>query len=203
VDKVLGRLENELKDEESRYAYADAVTDAFLTGQIKALREERGLTQEELAKLIGTQQSGISRWLNSGFSSCKVESLRKFARAYGVRLRISFEEFGSLPADIAGFTVERLAPRKFQDDPVFKSQPNEMPEETELFRDIEIRPDVMMGKPCFKGTRIPVYLILEKLGAGETYDQILVAYPQLTKNHITVALQHAANLAMNEIVLAS
>lgn len=73
----------------------------------------------------------------------------------------------------------------------------------ELPRDIEIRPDVMMGKPCFKGTRIPVYLILEKLGAEETYDQILVAYPQLTKNHITAALQYAANLAMNEIVLAS
>jgi hypothetical protein len=33
---------------------------------------------------------------------------------------------------------------------------------------IEIRPDVMMGKPCLKGTRIPVYLILEKLAAGET-----------------------------------
>jgi|GEM_PF-3834273 len=33
---------------------------------------------------------------------------------------------------------------------------------------IEIRSDVMAGKPCLKGTRIPVYLVLEKLGAGET-----------------------------------
>jgi len=118
VDKVLERFKNELKDEESRYTYADAVTDAFLTGQIKALREERGFTQEELAKLVGTQQSGISRWLNSGFSGCKVESLRKFARAYGVRLRISFEEFGTLPTDVEGFSKERLAPRRFEDDPV-------------------------------------------------------------------------------------
>lgn len=69
--------------------------------------------------------------------------------------------------------------------------------------DIEIRPDVMMGKPCFKGTRIPVYLILEKLGAEETYEQILASYPQLTKNHITAALRYAASLAMKETVLAS
>jgi uncharacterized protein (DUF433 family) len=46
----------------------------------------------------------------------------------------------------------------------------------DLPRDIEIRPDVMMGKPCSKGTRIPVYLILEKLGAEETYEQILASY---------------------------
>ncbi len=68
---------------------------------------------------------------------------------------------------------------------------------------IQIRPDVMMGKPCLKGTRIPVYLILEKLGAGETQEEILAAYPQLSKDHITAALQYAAALASNEIILAS
>jgi transcriptional regulator with XRE-family HTH domain len=120
VDNVLQRLTSEFTAEDSRYAYADAVTNAFLTAQIKSLREERRLTQEELATKVGTHQSGISRWMNSGFSGCKVETLRKFARAYGVRLRISFEEFGTLPADVNGFTKERLAPRKFEDDPAFK-----------------------------------------------------------------------------------
>ncbi len=120
MDKVLERLKTEFSSEEARYAYADAVTNAFLTAQIKTLREERGLTQDELAELVGTQQSGISRWLNSGFSACKVETLRKFARAYGVRLRITFEEFGSLPDDVRGFTEKRLAPHKFEDDPAFK-----------------------------------------------------------------------------------
>ena len=61
----------------------------------------------------------------------------------------------------------------------------------------------MMGKPCLKGTRIPVYLVLEKLGAGETTEEILAAYPQLTKDHITGALKYAAYLATEEIVLAS
>ena len=68
---------------------------------------------------------------------------------------------------------------------------------------IEVRPDVMMGKPCLKGTRIPVYLVLEKLGAGETADQILAAYPQLTPEHLRAALQYAAQLASDETILAS
>jgi transcriptional regulator with XRE-family HTH domain len=126
VDKIIERLKTEFNSEDARYAYADTVTNAFLTGQIKALREERDLTQEQLAELVGTQQSGVSRWLNSGFSTCKVETLRKFARAYGVRLRISFEEFGTLPSDVGDFTKERLAPRKFEDDPAFKEQPQEV-----------------------------------------------------------------------------
>ncbi len=73
----------------------------------------------------------------------------------------------------------------------------------DLPQNIDIRTDVMMGKPCLKGTRIPVYLVLEKLGAGETADEILAAYPQLTRDHITAALQYAAELASNEVVLAS
>ena len=73
----------------------------------------------------------------------------------------------------------------------------------DLPANIEIRSDVMLGKPCLKGTRIPVYLILEKLGAEETADDILEAYPQLTSAHITAALQYAARLATEEIVLAS
>ncbi len=42
---------------------------------------------------------------------------------------------------------------------------------------IEIRADVMMGKPCIQGTCIPVYLVLEKLAAGEAIEQLLAAYP--------------------------
>ncbi len=38
----------------------------------------------------------------------------------------------------------------------------------DLPQNIEIRTDLMLGKPCLKGTRIPVYIVLEKLGAGET-----------------------------------
>lgn len=121
MDKLLERLKD-IEDPEARSAYADAATNAFLTAQMKELREARGMTQEELAEEIGTQQSGISRWQNTGYANCKIGTLRKFARAYGVRLRITFEEFGTLPQDIGGFTKKRLVPRKFEDDPAFNPQ---------------------------------------------------------------------------------
>jgi uncharacterized protein (DUF433 family) len=61
----------------------------------------------------------------------------------------------------------------------------------------------MTGKPRLKGTRIPVYLILEKLAAGETSQIILAAYPRLRPEHIKACLEYAARLAADEIVLAN
>jgi uncharacterized protein (DUF433 family) len=52
-------------------------------------------------------------------------------------------------------------------------------------------PSVMMGKPVVKGTRITVELILEKLAAGETVEQILDAHPRLTRQTISAALLYA------------
>jgi uncharacterized protein (DUF433 family) len=68
---------------------------------------------------------------------------------------------------------------------------------------VEARADVMMGKPCLKGTRIPVYLILEKLAAGETSEIVLAAYPQLKPERIKASLDYAARLAADEIVLTN
>lgn len=67
---------------------------------------------------------------------------------------------------------------------------------------IEAKPDVMMGKPCVKGTRIPVYLLLQKMGAGETAEHLLMDYPQLEADDLKACLQYAAALAGEEIVLA-
>ncbi|MBD3407858.1 MAG: DUF433 domain-containing protein [Candidatus Lokiarchaeota archaeon] len=54
-------------------------------------------------------------------------------------------------------------------------------------------PEVMMGKPVITGTRITVEMILDKLAAGETIDQILEDYPQLTRESILAALSFAAD----------
>ncbi len=67
---------------------------------------------------------------------------------------------------------------------------------------IEAKPKVMMGKPCVKGTRIPVYLLLEKMAAGESNEQLLGAYPQLTREDLRACLEYAAALAAEEVVLA-
>ncbi len=57
---------------------------------------------------------------------------------------------------------------------------------------IEADPDVMMGKPCVRGTRITVDLILDKLAAGESAAQILKAHPRLVAEDIHAALAFAA-----------
>ena len=64
-------------------------------------------------------------------------------------------------------------------------------------------PAVMMGKPCVKGTRITVELILRKLGAGRSFGDILDAYPQLTEHDLRAALAFAADYLQHETVLAA
>ena len=59
---------------------------------------------------------------------------------------------------------------------------------------ISVNPLVCHGKPCFKGTRIMVYLILEMLEAGATAEDIRDAYPSLTPEHIKAALHYAARV---------
>ncbi len=53
-------------------------------------------------------------------------------------------------------------------------------------------PAVMLGKPIIRGTRITVELILEKLAAGESVDDLLDAYPRLSRTAIQAALAYAA-----------
>ena len=52
---------------------------------------------------------------------------------------------------------------------------------------IEVNPSILMGKPIIKKTRIPVYLILDLLSEGRTFDDILRAYPDLQKDDIYAA----------------
>ena len=61
-------------------------------------------------------------------------------------------------------------------------------------------PAILMGKPVIRGTRIPVDLILEKLGAGEVSEQILAAHPRLTREAIYAALLFAADALRGDTV---
>ena len=65
---------------------------------------------------------------------------------------------------------------------------------------ISIDPNVCHGKPCIKGTRIWVSLIVDNLAAGTPQDEILAAYPSLTKEDISVALAYAAEMARERYV---
>jgi len=58
---------------------------------------------------------------------------------------------------------------------------------------IESDPEKLYGKPIIKNTRIPVDLILEKLAAGDTINDLLDAYPKISKDNIMACLLFAAD----------
>jgi len=62
------------------------------------------------------------------------------------------------------------------------------------------RPDVLHGKPCIKGTRIPVSLILGYLAAGHTPAEVIKEFPDLNRNQIAACLDYARELAEFEVV---
>jgi len=61
-------------------------------------------------------------------------------------------------------------------------------------------PKIMMGKPVIAGTRITVEMILEKLSAGETVEQILEAHPRLTNEAIRASLAFAAQALRADVI---
>lgn len=61
-------------------------------------------------------------------------------------------------------------------------------------------PGVMHGAVCFRGTRIPVSVVLDNLAASETPERILDQYPSLKTEHISAAIAYAADLARERIV---
>ncbi len=63
---------------------------------------------------------------------------------------------------------------------------------------IKVDPNIMGGKPVVKGTRIPIYLILEFFESGHTIDDILDMYPDLEEKDIKAALHYATDLLKRE-----
>lgn len=69
-----------------------------------------------------------------------------------------------------------------------------------LLNRISIDPNICFGKPCIRGTRIWVSLILDFLASGESVEQILAEYPQLTKDDILAAIAYGAEMSRGRFV---
>ena len=57
----------------------------------------------------------------------------------------------------------------------------------ELWRRIDVNPQVMLGKPVIRGTRITVEILLEQIAAGSSTDEVLAEYPQLSREDVLAA----------------
>jgi uncharacterized protein (DUF433 family) len=65
---------------------------------------------------------------------------------------------------------------------------------------ITSNPEVLGGKPCIRGTRISVEFVLELLASGASNEDILRAYPHITAEGLTAAIQYAARALKNDVV---
>lgn len=69
-----------------------------------------------------------------------------------------------------------------------------------LLKRISIDPNICFGKPCIRGTRIWVSLILDLLANGATVEQLLEEYPQLTPEDIRAAIAYGAEMSRERFV---
>jgi transcriptional regulator with XRE-family HTH domain len=112
------RLIKELRNKDYRETYAEQHVNSAIAAQISMIREQRGFTQSDLAKILGKQQPAISRLenVNNGHT---VETLRQVANALDCWLSIRLESWGSLVKDVEDFSMESLRRDRFEDDPLF------------------------------------------------------------------------------------
>jgi uncharacterized protein (DUF433 family) len=66
---------------------------------------------------------------------------------------------------------------------------------------IEANPDVMLGKPVIRGTRVPVELILRRISEGATEEALLTSYPHLTQDDLRAAVAFAADAIANDEIV--
>ena len=69
-----------------------------------------------------------------------------------------------------------------------------------LLQRISVDPNICFGKPCIRGTRIWVAIILDFLANGMSFEEILEEYPQLTKDDIRAAIAYGAEMSRERYV---
>src|SRR5437016_3594648 len=115
-------------DPEYRRAFADEFRGLWIAGQIRALREQRDWTQEQLAAAAGMKQSRISTLESTGYSSWSVKTLKRLADAYDVDLVVEFRSFGKRLNDFGRFASRDLSEPPFDGDVLFQAAKSGLPE---------------------------------------------------------------------------
>ena len=116
------RHDSDMKDHEYRHAFAEVHLNSMIAMQIKVLREQRNLSQAALGDLSAMAQPRISVLEDVNYSAWSINTLKRLAKAFDLRLRVSFEDFGSLESDLGvqgSASFERVS---FSEDPEFHRQ---------------------------------------------------------------------------------
>jgi transcriptional regulator with XRE-family HTH domain len=106
-------------DVDFRYAVDEAFSDVRIAKQLKFTRESRKEPQSGLATKAEMKQSRISELESMDYSAWSISTLRRLARALGVRLSFAFEAWHELRPELDDLTPERLAKPAFDEDMAF------------------------------------------------------------------------------------
>ncbi len=112
-------LVESFRDVEYRESYAEDFLNTSIATQMRVIREQRGMTQAQLAQAVGTKQTAISRIENVNNPARNIGTLAEIAFKLGCRLKVSFETFGSLIEESLYFSRETLKRPAFEEDSVF------------------------------------------------------------------------------------
>jgi transcriptional regulator with XRE-family HTH domain len=119
---LLDRVIEQFGDFSYRHSFVESHVDSSLATQIQVLREQRKLTQAQLAEAAGMKQSQISRLERFDNSSWQLRTLRRVARALDLALVVRLESFGTVLPSIGDFGRKSLQRDSFEQDPAFKTE---------------------------------------------------------------------------------
>ena len=100
-------IASELRDKEFRDQFFRTERELDIPAQLRALRKLRGLNQDELAEMIGTKQSGISRLERSSHGKWNLETLVKIAEALDARLAVLIEPYEAVVPRYRAAAIEQ------------------------------------------------------------------------------------------------
>jgi len=119
-NELISNFIEEFQDEETRHIYTEEFLNGKIATQIKALREQRGWTQSELAEKAGMKQERISALEDVNYSAWTLNVLRRLAKAFDLRIDLNFADFGSFLSEFTNFNRKSLERKSFKDDLAFK-----------------------------------------------------------------------------------
>jgi transcriptional regulator with XRE-family HTH domain len=116
MSELVDKLRPEFQDAEYRHAYAEECLNTMIAAQIKVLREDRGMTQKQLADMAGMAQPRIPLLEDASYENWTIRTLKRFAKAFDVALSVKFESFSQLISDFEQMNRKSLGRPTFSED---------------------------------------------------------------------------------------
>lgn len=108
MKELVKTLVSEFGDKEYAHAYMEEISNIAIATQIKVLREQRNLTQQQLAQAANMKQERICALEDVDYDAWTIKTLRKLAKAFDLTVKVSFEKFSTGILDISKIDRQTL-----------------------------------------------------------------------------------------------